>query len=67
MRQEGDIWVAPRPGGGARFVVSLPAWTGLAAVAGTEAEATSPEVRATAVTLSEDDRAIALRRLGGTT
>lgn len=64
--QDGDIWVAPRPGGGARFVVSLPAWSGLSAVTA-DPGAANTEVRPAAVTLSEDERAIALRRLGGTT
>lgn len=64
--QDGEIWVAPRPGGGARFVVSLPAWNGLSAVDAGATRAEGPEIPASGVTLSDDDRAIALRRLGGT-
>lgn len=58
---DGDLWVAPRPGGGARFTASLPAWTGLSSVESpgiTGAAEPSPE-------LSDEDRALARRRLGG--
>ena len=58
---EGDLWVSPRPGGGARFTASLQAWAGLSSVSGTESAADHPSEPA----LTDEDRARALRRLGG--
>ena len=58
---DGDLWVSPRPGGGARFTASLPAWSGLASVDGR----TTPTIDAEPE-LTDADRARALRRLGGT-
>lgn len=63
---DGDLWVAPRPGGGARFTASLPGWAGLSSIDGPAhrpGSTPTPE-------LSEGDRAEARRRLrgsGGTT
>lgn len=60
---DGDLWVSPRPGGGARFTASLPAWSGLASVD----ESTESASDMTAhPDLTDADRARALRRLGGT-
>lgn len=61
MAADGDLWVSPRPGGGARFTASLPAWSGLASVDGR----TIPPIDAEPE-LTDADRARALRRLGGT-
>lgn len=58
----GDLWVSPRPGGGARFTASLPAWAGLSAVDAGPGDRTDPQTPS----LTEDDRARARRRLGGT-
>lgn len=60
-KTRGDIWVTPRPGGGARFVVSLRAWTGLVSIEGTGQVSLETE----SVTLTDSDRARAIRRLGG--
>jgi signal transduction histidine kinase len=57
----GDLWVAPRPGGGARFTASLPAWGGLSAV--DDGTTTAPP--SDSPDLSDADRAQALRRLRG--
>jgi signal transduction histidine kinase len=58
---DGDLWVSPRPGGGARFTASLPAWAGLSSVDGPTPETADPSKPA----LTDADRARALRRLGG--
>jgi len=58
----GDLWVAPRPGGGARFTASLPAWSGLSSVDGPAhrpGATPGPE-------LTDEDRARARNRLRGT-
>ena len=56
---DGDLWVAPRPGGGARFTASLPAWAGLASVDGAAHRPGSTETPA----LTDEDRAMARQRL----
>lgn len=58
---DGDLWVSPRPGGGARFTASLPVWAGLSSVSGATPASDDPSAPA----LTDADRARALRRLGG--
>jgi two-component system OmpR family sensor kinase len=56
---DGDLWVAPRPGGGARFTASLPAWGGLVSIDGAAHRPGSTEAPA----LTDEDRALARQRL----
>ncbi|AKL73555.1 signal transduction histidine kinase [Actinobacteria bacterium IMCC26256] len=69
----GDLWVTPRTGGGAKFVVSLPRWQGLTSIdasvthgATTDLSYNAPE-RANTAALKEEERREGIKRLGGAT
>ena len=68
----GDLWVAPRTGGGASFVVSLPRWRGLMAIDALGAQTSTMRLMHGASrppndsALQEIERQQGIRRLGGT-
>lgn len=70
-RAAGDLWVTPRPGGGAKFVVSLPRWQGLTSIDGSVTHRATPDLthnaseRANTATLEENERREGIKRLGG--
>ena len=67
----GDLWVTPRTGGGANFIVSLPRWQGLMSIDGSGAQSPRFELAHDAFTssnnstLQEIERQQGIRRLGG--
>jgi signal transduction histidine kinase len=69
----GDLWVTPRPGGGAKFVVSLPRWQGLTSIDGSVTPSATSDLnysdseRADTATLQEKERREGIKRLGGAT
>jgi len=72
-RGGGDLWVTPRPGGGAKFVVSLPRWQGLTSIDGSVTPSATSDLnysdseRADTATLQEKERREGIKRLGGAT
>lgn len=72
-RGGGDLWVTPRTGGGAKFVVSLPRWQGLTSIDGSVTPSATSDLnysdsqRADTATLQEKERREGIKRLGGAT
>ncbi|MBJ7282954.1 MAG: sensor histidine kinase, partial [Acidimicrobiia bacterium] len=70
-RAAGDLWVTPRPGGGAKFVVSLPRWQGLTSIDSSVTHGAIPDLthnaseRAATAALQESERREGIKRLGG--